>query len=216
MEPEGLPKEVNAERPSGKKQTFYCVKFFPTGDQCVTHHLFMARIADGRSSAWLIAKDISKLQKHEIEAFINEPHKKSGELMSGYRIALDPTKWEEELEARQAEVAEADANAEIDELEEEGDDNAKPEVGKTKKRKRDPEAKKAKKEKKEGSASATKKKPSAKTKTNGASESHKTVVESEDEADADEKEDAGPSKTEAAPPAKKAKRDKNVDDVDGV
>ena len=40
-------------------------------------------------------KDISKLQQHEIQAYIDEPYKKSGDLLQGYKIALDPKKWEE-------------------------------------------------------------------------------------------------------------------------
>ena len=41
---------------------------------------------------------MSKLKKHEIEAYINEPVKRSGELFNAYKIALDPEKWEQEKE----------------------------------------------------------------------------------------------------------------------
>ena len=44
-------------------------------------------------------KDISKLQPHEIEAYISEPNKKSADLLEGYRIAKDPTKWIAERDA---------------------------------------------------------------------------------------------------------------------
>ena len=59
-------------------------------------------------------KDISKLQKHEIEAYINEPFRKNGDLLKGYKIALDPTSWEEEVQAGIDERAEAEAEAERD------------------------------------------------------------------------------------------------------
>ncbi|KIM86323.1 hypothetical protein PILCRDRAFT_40554, partial [Piloderma croceum F 1598] len=60
------------ERPSSKKSTFYCLKFFPHYDH-----------------AWLVAKDIFNLQKHQIEVFINEHPKKTGDLYNGFRMALD-------------------------------------------------------------------------------------------------------------------------------
>ena len=87
------------------------------------------------NSAWLVAKDISKLQPHEIESYINEPHKKSGDLLQGYRIALDPAKWEKEVEAAGQMAIEEEANAEIDELESEHDDDDSTKA-KSKKRKR--------------------------------------------------------------------------------
>jgi hypothetical protein len=57
------------------------------------------------SSAWTVTKDISKLQKHEIEAFINEPSKKNGDLHKGYKIALDPDAWLAEQKARAQAIA---------------------------------------------------------------------------------------------------------------
>ncbi|KAJ3491935.1 hypothetical protein NLI96_g351 [Meripilus lineatus] len=187
-------------------------------------------------SAWLVPKDISKLQKHEIQAYIEEPFKRSGDLLAGYRIALDPTKWEEEREAASAEAAEEEANAEIDQLDSDGpedgdamdeDEDEEDEEGskkkpKSKKRKRESEggastAKKAAAKggrKKDSAEPAPKKKGTGKGKKNGAKS--KAMVESEDEAhgEADE-EDVGPSKKAASPPpAKKAKRDKDEDEVD--
>jgi hypothetical protein len=106
VNPETVPPAVAKERPTNKKASFYCVRFFPTGDY-----------------AWLVAKDISKLQVHEIESYINEPYKKSGDLLQGYRIAVDPTKWEKEIEAAGQRAVEEEANAEIDELESEHDDD---------------------------------------------------------------------------------------------
>ncbi|KAF8317047.1 hypothetical protein F5887DRAFT_1066632 [Amanita rubescens] len=102
VDPETVPPGVSKERPTSKKATFYCVRFFPTGDY-----------------AWLVSKDISKLQPHEIESYINEPYKKSGDLLQGYRIALDPSKWEQEIQAATQLAVEEEANAEIDELESE-------------------------------------------------------------------------------------------------
>ena len=47
----------------------------------------------GLFSAWAVAKDVSKLLKHQIEEFINEPSKKNGDLEKAYRIALNPVSW---------------------------------------------------------------------------------------------------------------------------
>ncbi|RDB16277.1 PWWP domain-containing protein2 [Hypsizygus marmoreus] len=197
VDPESVPSSVQEERPS-KKTKFYCVQFFPAGDY-----------------AWLVAKDISKLQQYEIESYINEPHKKSGDLLAGYRVALDPTTWEEERAnlSQEAYQAEEEANAEVDELQSDDADSTKKQA-KSKKRKRDsdvaPPAKtrKAVKPKKEPSE-APKKKGPAKGKKNGGKS--KTLVESEDEGEAEaeaEDEDAGPSKKASPPPAKRAKREK--------
>lgn len=210
VDPENVTSEVAKERPANKKSHFYCVRFFPKGEH-----------------AWLVSKDISRLQQHEIEAYINEPYKKSGDLLTGYRIALDPTKWEEELENKRVEAAEAEENAEVDQLEAESsvadadadaDEDDKP--IKPKKRKRDSEAAPSKvkgkpKSKKASAEPAGKKKPAAgaKGKKNGAKS--KAMVESEDEGgvagEAEEDEDAGPSKQTSPPPAKKAKKDKEDD-----
>src|ERR1700722_9438370 len=42
IDPETVPENVLKERPVNKKTTWYCVRFFPAGDQCV-HILFHAR-----------------------------------------------------------------------------------------------------------------------------------------------------------------------------
>ncbi|EIM80969.1 uncharacterized protein STEHIDRAFT_161976 [Stereum hirsutum FP-91666 SS1] len=225
VDPESVGPAVSKEKPQNKKQTFYCVKFFPKGDH-----------------AWLVPKDMSRLQTHEIQAYLNEPSKRSGELLTGYKIALDPTKWEEEI----ATVAE---NEEVDQLGDD-DEDGEPEAeedeslgiesnerdvemeasGKKvagKKRKRETEKKGAatkgravKKEKKESAEPKEKKEPA--TKKGGAKKGTKSkaMVESEDEGEKGEKaatasgegagtvegDDAGPSKV-ASPPAKKAKKD---------
>ncbi|KIY73025.1 Tudor/PWWP/MBT, partial [Cylindrobasidium torrendii FP15055 ss-10] len=78
VDPDDAPRKVKDERPgkggSSTAANFSLVQFFPTGDY-----------------AWLTPKDISRLQKHEVESYINDPVKKSGDLLSGYRIALNPS-----------------------------------------------------------------------------------------------------------------------------
>ncbi|KAF7790076.1 hypothetical protein EIP86_001026 [Pleurotus ostreatoroseus] len=210
VDPESVPKNVQKERPNAKtkKGNWYCVRFFPAGDY-----------------AWMVPKDISKLQTHEIQAYINEPYKRSGDLLQGYKIALDPTKWEEERDAAQAEAAEEEANAEVDQLEsdaaeeeEEEEEDKKP---KTKKRKRDSEAASAKskpksKSKKDSAEPKKKSATASKGKKNGVKS--KALVESEDEgaADGEDDDDAGPSKKSSPPPAKKQKRDKDDEEADSA
>ncbi|KZT71650.1 hypothetical protein DAEQUDRAFT_91074 [Daedalea quercina L-15889] len=206
VDPNSVPESVQNERPNAKakKGNWYCVRFFPAGDY-----------------AWIVPKDISKLQQHEIQAYIAEPFKKSADLLQGYRIALDPTDWEKEREAQRDAAAEEEANAEIDQLEsdgeeEAGDDEEEEVKPKAKKRKRDSEATPAKskakpKTPKKGSAepAGKKKTPSSKAKKNG--HKSKAMVESEDEGGAEaEDEDAGPSKQASPPPTKKAKREKEA------
>ncbi|KAL1945865.1 hypothetical protein VTO73DRAFT_1867 [Trametes versicolor] len=202
VDPETVPDTVQKERPNAKtkKGNWYCVRFFPAGDY-----------------AWIVPKDISRLQTHEIQAYISEPFKRSGELLKGYRIALDPKAWEEERDAALVEAQEAEAEAEVDQLEsdgeEEADDDEEEKKKKPKKRKRDSDvAPRAKPKAKKGSAEPTPKKRAAsapKGKKNGPKS--KAVVESEDEGGAEdgEREGSGPSKRSSPPPAKKAKRDKD-------
>jgi hypothetical protein len=186
---------------------------------------FMLIVILSRNSAWVVPKDISKLQQHEIQAYIEEPFKKSGELLAGYKIALDPKKWEEEREALRAQAAEEEANAEVDQLEEsetgdgveEDDEEKKPKGGKKRKRDSDAAAPKSKakatKAKKESAEPKKKAAGPAKSKKNGVKS--KAMVESEDDAAEAEDEDAGPSKKTSPPPTKKAKRgEKEEDDAD--
>ncbi|KAI0769411.1 hypothetical protein BD413DRAFT_604984 [Trametes elegans] len=204
VDPDNVPEPVAKERPNAKtkKGNWYCVRFFPAGDY-----------------AWITSKDISRLQQHEIQAYISEPFKRSGELLKGYRIALDPKSWEEERDAAMAEAQEEEANAEVDQLdsdgEEEADDDEEEKKKKPKKRKREsePAARTKAKAKKESAEPAPKKRAAstAKGKKNGPKS--KALVESEDEGAADdgEREGSGPSKRSSLPPAKKAKRDKEED-----
>ncbi|PPQ95931.1 hypothetical protein CVT26_016152 [Gymnopilus dilepis] len=205
VDPADAPPAVLSEQPPGKKATFYCVLFFPMGDY-----------------AWLHAKDLSALKRHEIEAFLaDESKKRNGDLREGYRIALDPQPWmTNRAEIQQAEI-EAAENEQVDQLESENEGDEDSEAKKkSKKRKREDDptkpAKKAPKPKKGSAEPASKKKSASaagKPKKNGAKS--KTMVESEDEGDAagaEDDEDAGPSKKKASPPpAKKVKRDKDED-----
>ncbi|KZS98561.1 hypothetical protein SISNIDRAFT_148144 [Sistotremastrum niveocremeum HHB9708] len=183
VDPTDTPKQVAKERPNNKKNTFYCVRFFPAGDY-----------------SWAIAKDLSLLQKHEIEAYISEPHKKSGDLLKGYQIALNPEAWEAEREAQRVDDEEAEADAEIDELEGEQDGEAD-EDGEKKpkaKKKREPEAKSKPKKKKDANENADKKKKESNKRKKGGDN-----VESEDGGDDDASKN---------PSAKRQKRDKDDDD----
>lgn len=163
-----------------------------------------------------MAKDISKLQRHEIEAYVNEPSKKSGDLREGYQIALDPEKWLAEKEAQAQEYADAEANAAIDQLdsEEEGVDSK---TAKSKKRKRESDAALSAKSKSKSKPKKSSEEPVARKKVTGGSKvkkngsKSKAMVESEDEG-GPEDEDGGPSRKLASPVAKKVKRDKAGDD----
>ncbi|KAF4567085.1 PWWP domain-containing protein [Pleurotus pulmonarius] len=210
VDPAGVPPAVLKERP-GKKTTSHCVRFFPRGDY-----------------AWLASKDISKLQVHEIQSFLNEPHKKNGDLMEGYKIALDPKEWEENIDQL---IAEADADADIDQLDESEGEAGSEGPKKSKKRKRESEAasttksktpkkprasaaKKGSEEPASGKASA--KKTPAKGRKSGAKS--KAMVESEDDGEGREEDegDSGPSNpVTSPPPAKKAKRsEKEEEDLE--
>ncbi|KZT22577.1 Tudor/PWWP/MBT [Neolentinus lepideus HHB14362 ss-1] len=197
VDPETVPPHVAKERPQGKKSTFYCVRFFPAGDY-----------------AWIVPKDISRLQKHEIEAYISEPHKKSGDLLIGYKTALSPEKWEEERENARAELEQYEAEAEVDQLEsevDEGEDGEK--KSKSKKRKREsetPAKSKAKPKKKDVETPAKKKATGGSKKKNGTKPN--AMVESEDEGGADADADASRKKEESAPPTKKSKREEEEAD----
>lgn len=192
VNPDSVPPSVSKERPTGKKATFYCVRFFPAGD-----------------FAWLVAKDISKLKEHEIQAYISEPHKKNADLLAGYRIALDPEKWEKERENADLIAAEQEDNASVDQLDSEQDEDEKKST-KTKKRKRDSDA--AVPKPKAKSKAKTEKKTSVKGRKNGTRS--KEMVESEDDGDQDAEGEGGDvaSGAKAVPPlSKKAKRDKDED-----
>lgn len=92
----------------------------------------------------MVPKELSLLQKHEIEAYVNEPHKKNGELLEGYKIALDPSEWLDKKKTEAENVTTYDPEGEVDELEDEEDADGEDASGKKSKgtkRKRDPDAK---------------------------------------------------------------------------
>jgi hypothetical protein len=161
-----------------------------------------------------VSKDISKLKQHEIEAYINEPHKKSGDLLTGYRIALDPSKWEKERENADLAAVEQEDNAPVDQLDSENEDDGTKKSAKSKKRKRESEAPPPK-PKAKSKPKGEKKAPLSRGKKNGTKS--KEMVESEDdgepEAEAEEDEEVGSSAKAAPPPSKKPKREKE-DDID--
>ncbi|TFK53769.1 hypothetical protein OE88DRAFT_1626490 [Heliocybe sulcata] len=197
VDPETVPAQVGKERPQGKKSTFYCVRFFPAGDY-----------------AWIVPKDISRLQKHEIEAYISEPHKKSGDLLIGYKTALNPEKWEEDRETARAEYEQLEAEAEVDQLESEveGGEDGEKKSGKKRKRQSETPAKKQMAKKSSSGAPAKKKTAAAgSTKKKNGTKSN-AMVESEDEGAADADADAPRKKEESAPPTKKSKREEEEAD----
>ncbi|KAJ8696958.1 hypothetical protein PTI98_006777 [Pleurotus ostreatus] len=77
---------LRTERPNGVDgDDMFLVRFFPRGDY-----------------AWIPSKDIKHLTNDEIEAFLEEPYKKSEEILHAYTIALDPGEWEMLTEERLA------------------------------------------------------------------------------------------------------------------
>ncbi|KAG6898968.1 hypothetical protein C0993_002146 [Termitomyces sp. T159_Od127] len=168
-------------------------------------------------SAWLVAKDISRLQPLEIEAYINEPFKKSGDLLAGYRTALDPAAWEAKRAQALADDADDDGDAapedageDVDELasEHEGDVRKRGGGGAGRKRKREKEGG----GKREKDAKTRKgKTPRAKARKGKSS----AVVESEDDrADPDDDADGDDvaRKPASPPPAKKPRKDDDPDE----
>lgn len=149
VDPESVPDKVTEERPGGSKH--YCVRFFPAGDY-----------------AWLLARDISPLLRPDIERFIQAPKgaKRSGELLKGYQVALDPTAWEATIND---EIAKRIADGVRDDAEDEEDDDDS--YGGKKKRRRSSVGKAP-----DGGASKKKRRTSKK---NGLSAE---TVESEDDA----------------------------------
>jgi hypothetical protein len=79
-------------------------------------------------SAWLHSKDMSSLEKHEMEAFLADENKKGDpELCEGYRHALDPKPFVEKLKEDRAalvrKLEEREQNAKVDRLESEPTDS---------------------------------------------------------------------------------------------
>ncbi|KAF9066704.1 hypothetical protein BDP27DRAFT_1542150 [Rhodocollybia butyracea] len=191
VDPNSTPAGVSKERPSNKKSAHYCVQFFPRGD-----------------FSWLPPKDISKLKPHEIESYITDPAKKSGELLQGYKIARDPTEWSEEQHAlKEVEDDEAEGDEE-DELVDESERPAASKKKKTAAKDSPSSAPSAPKKRKRDSEPGAKAKASGSTaptkpKGPGRARKSKAAVESEDE----DRVAAGgePDKAVSPPVTKKAK-----------
>lgn len=166
MNPDDVPSNVLDERPNGKRH--YCVRFFPAGDH-----------------AWLSPRDITLLPEADIRKFLDTPKgaKRSGDLVQGYRVALDWRKWEEEM---------ASGSAQQDEPEEEDDEDAMDEDGSASTRKRKKSIGGAKKD------TPAKKRKTASTGGGGAAA--KKAAKDEDDAKPDE------------PGGKKRKEKKEEDD----
>ncbi|KAJ7452213.1 hypothetical protein FB451DRAFT_696180 [Mycena latifolia] len=192
VDPSTVPKAVSKERPASKKSTVYAIRFFPAGDY-----------------AWLPPKELKRLTPAEIAAFVGDSGegggssgRKGGDLMEGYRKALDPEAWEVEHAAK-AEAPKkprkskskakkkGEDGEEEDELMEEApaDDDEEAEA--------EDDAKPGKKRKRTGSpAPKAKAKPKAAAATKngkkgGKAKKSKAAVESEDEGAAEEAEAEG-------------------------
>jgi outer membrane biosynthesis protein TonB len=170
-------------------------------------------------SSWAVSKDLSLLQKHEIEAYINEPHKKSGDLLQGYKIALNPSEWEAGLGTKQEAKEEEAADEEVDQLDEADDDNdddepKKAKTGKKRKRESETKPKKKKEPKKSAGAEAKEKKTPAKKKTIGKKNGtrSKETIESEDDGEGEE-DAAAESSKKTGPVSKRARKGTAEDDL---
>ncbi|WVO21213.1 uncharacterized protein IAS62_002520 [Cryptococcus decagattii] len=136
--PETLPRNVLKTRP-GKNPNLYCCQFFPAGD-----------------FSWLQNKDIKALSSSDISSFLSQSHRKaSGGLREAYQTAQDPTEWDAQQEEIHKQQEEAEAN--VDELEDE--DEGEEVVVKGGKRKREEP-----KKKKTAAAAAAKKEEEPKSK----------------------------------------------------
>ncbi|KAJ7269065.1 hypothetical protein C8J57DRAFT_1509278 [Mycena rebaudengoi] len=169
--------------------------------------------ASAGGCAWLHPKEIKKLSEEDIQGYMNDAAKKQGDLMEGYKSALDPSAWEEEHAANppaakkrksKSKSKKRDGDDEEDELdaddaaEEEAAEEEEPEDTGKKRKRAAPE-----KEKKTKAPAAAKN--GAAAKKGGKARKSKATVESEDDAaaDGDAGEDGGEEGDE--PATKKAK-----------
>ncbi|KAF8186139.1 hypothetical protein K438DRAFT_1765472 [Mycena galopus ATCC 62051] len=209
VDPTTVPKAVSKERPGSKKSVVYAIRFFPAGDY-----------------AWLGPKELVRLTPGAINAFINDPTKRTGDLLEGYRKALDPTAWEEEHEANppvakkrksKSKAKKKGEDDDEDELEADAEDDAEAEDGEE-----EEEGKKAGKKRKRASSPApkakAKPKPAAKAKKGGKAKKSKAAVESEDDAagedgEGEDGDGEGDGDGTEERPAKKSKAAKADEDV---
>jgi hypothetical protein len=95
------------------------------------------------SSGWPAFKDVTLLTQAKIAAFLEKDKKKTSTLYKGYEIGKSPAKWILEKEEQLAQQIEAEANAEVDQLDDDGEKKSK-----SKKRKTGAEPKSSKKKSK--------------------------------------------------------------------
>jgi hypothetical protein len=94
------------------------------------------------ASSWLVAKDLSPLSKEHMDEFINkDDKKKTARLLDAYKTARDPDEWIAEQDAAAARAQLEEANAEVDQLDDEdggkkgGKKRRRDDTGKGRKRK---------------------------------------------------------------------------------
>ncbi|KAJ7026356.1 hypothetical protein C8F04DRAFT_109581, partial [Mycena alexandri] len=194
VDPATVPKAVSKERPASKKSAVYAVRFFPAGDY-----------------AWLPPKELTRLTTAQINSFVSDEgaRRKGGDLMEGYRKALDPAAWEEEYAANpppaKKSKSKSKAKKRDDEEEDELDAEDAPDAEEADAE--DEEEKAAPKKRKRASEPAPAKekaKPKAKAATKGkkGGKKSKATVESEEEDEAGEAADEEESEKRASKKAK--------------
>lgn len=148
MDAENVPPSIKKEKPKGAG--YYCVMFMPTGD-----------------FGWTTGKDISLLTEDKITKWLENG--KKGQLYKGYELAKSPESWLVERKKQLIAQAEAEANAEEDELQAEDAEKS------SKKRKgaAEPKASRKKKADKEEDSSSKKKRATKKRKADEESEDEK-------------------------------------------
>ncbi|KAJ7664661.1 hypothetical protein DFH06DRAFT_326370 [Mycena polygramma] len=166
VDPTTIPRAVVKARPASKKGTVYVVRFFPTGDY-----------------AWLAPKDITPLKTAQINAYVTQQSgagaRKAGDLMEGYKTALDPDAWEQEQAANPPTAKKRKSQSKKqagDEDEEESPADETEKAGKKRKRAPSPAPK------------------ATKAKRGGKGKKSKATVESEDEGGEAEREEGGANK----------------------
>lgn len=85
-------------------------------------------------SSWASPRDLEALEPEQIAAYISKSKSKGSEILTAYKTAQDPTKWEEEQQQKADdfarknagldEIDEDEPEKEEDELDEDGDEAA--------------------------------------------------------------------------------------------
>lgn len=145
VDPDNVNAAVAAARPS-KKPDVYAVQFFPAGD-----------------FAWLNARDIKALPAHQITAYLQEGHRKGGELKLAYEVAADPSEWDTKMAEHAARQQDEDVD-ELEDDEEDGDVDVEDEEGGSSSKKRKAPKSKTTEKKKPKTTKEPKSKPAAEPK----------------------------------------------------